>query len=87
NPNASVLALAPFTKNIGSAAAMLGCSQIGIAALASIGVGMFDTVSILPMIALMVGTAFAALIIFIAGEKKMNGEIVAADAGNTTVIH
>jgi DHA1 family bicyclomycin/chloramphenicol resistance-like MFS transporter len=87
NPNASVLALAPFTKNIGSAAAMLGCSQIGIAALASIGVGMFDTVSILPMVALMVATAFIALVLFIAGEKKMHGKIVAAAAGSGTVLH
>ena len=70
NPNASVLALAPFTKNIGSAAAMLGCSQIGIAALASIGVGMFDAVSILPMVALMAGTAAVALVLFLMGEKK-----------------
>ena len=87
NPNASVLALAPFTKNVGSAAAMMGCSQIGIAALASIGVGMFDTVSILPMIALMAGTACIALVIFITGEKKMGGQIVTADARNNTVVH
>jgi len=87
NPNASVLALAPFTKNIGSAAAMLGCSQIGIAALASIGVGMFDVVSILPMIVLMVGTACVALVIFIMGEKKMGGKIVEADASSGTVVH
>ncbi len=87
NPNASVLALAPFTKNVGSAAAMMGCSQIGIAALASIGVGMFDTVSILPMIVLMSGTAVIALILFIVGEKKMSGKIVITESSNTTVMH
>lgn len=87
NPNASVLALAPFTKNVGSAAAMMGCSQIGIAALASIGVGMFDVVSILPMVALMVGTSCIALVLFIIGEKKIGGKIVIADASNTTVMH
>lgn len=87
NPNASVLALAPFTKNIGSAAAMLGCSQIGIAALASIGVGMFDVVSVLPMVVLMAGTACVALIIFIWGEKKMGGKVVVADVSSGTAIH
>jgi len=87
NPNASALALAPFTKNIGSAAAMMGCSQIGIAALASIGIGMFDIVSILPMTTLMAGTSVLALIIFILGEKKMGGKIVATDVNSGTVVH
>lgn len=87
NPNASALALAPFTKNIGRAAAMMGCSQIGIAAMASVGVGIFDAVSVFPMIALMVGTACVALVIFIIGEKKMNGEIIASDTTNRTVTH
>jgi len=87
NPNASALALAPFTKNIGSAAAMLGCSQIGIAALASIAVGMFEAVSILPMVASMVATSSFALFLLLRGEKKMAGKIIAADASNNTVVH
>lgn len=86
NPNASVLALAPFTKNVGSAAAMLGCSQIGIAALASIGVGMFDKVSLMPMIALMAGTAVIALIIFFIGEKKMGGKVVEGNGSSGGVV-
>jgi len=87
NPNASALALAPFTKNIGSAAAMMGCSQIGIAALASVAVGLFEAVSILPMVTSMVATASFALFLLLRGEKKMAGKIVAADAANSTVIH
>jgi DHA1 family bicyclomycin/chloramphenicol resistance-like MFS transporter len=87
NPNATALALAPFTKNIGSASAMLGCAQIGIAALASIGVGMFDSSNMFAMIALMVATASFALLLFWAGEKKMAGKIVAADAQKGTVVH
>lgn len=87
NPNASALALAPFTKNIGSAAAMMGCSQIGIAALASVAVGMFEAASILPMIASMVGTASIALFLLLRGEKKMAGKIVAADVSKGTVAH
>lgn len=87
NPNASALALAPFTRNIGSAAAMMGCSQIGIAALASIGVGMFDAVSIFPMIVLMAGTGCVALVIFIIGEKKIKDKIISVDASKSTVMH
>ena len=87
NPNASALALAPFTKNVGSAAAMLGFTQIGIAALSSIGVGMLDAASMLPMITLMVATAIVALFIFLNGEKKMRGKIVTADVSGRTVVH
>lgn len=86
NPNASVLALAPFTKNVGSAAAMLGCSQIGIAALASVGVGMFEKVSIVPMIALMSITAFIALIVFLIGEKKMGGVIIEGNGSSGGIV-
>ena len=87
NPNASTLALAPFTKNVGSAAAMLGCSQIGIAALASIAVGMFEAASMLPMIASMVATAAFALFLLLSGEKKMNGKVVTGEAGSGAVMH
>ena len=87
NPNASALALAPFTQNVGSAAAMLGFTQIGIAALSSIGVGMLNAASMLPMITLMVATAIVALFIFLNGEKKMRGKIVTADVSGRTVVH
>lgn len=87
NPNASALALAPFTKNIGSAAAMLGCSQIGIAALASIAVGLFKAASILPMIASMVATSSFALFLLWRGEKKMAGKVVMADVNSGPAAH
>ncbi len=87
NPNASALALAPFTKNIGSAAAMMGFSQIGIAALASMAVGMFDAASVLPMVLSMSVTACLALAFLMQGEKKMAGKIVAADASQGVVVH
>lgn len=86
HPNASTLALAPFTKNIGSAAAMLGFTQIGIAAIASIVVGMFDKVSMLPMIASMVGTACMSLYVLLRGEKKMS-RIVSVHPHRRTVAH
>ena len=87
NPNASTLALAPFKKNIGSAAAMLGCSQIGIAAIASIAVGLFKAASILPMIASMVATSSFALFLLWRGEKKMAGKVVMADVNSGPIAH
>ena len=83
NPNGTALALAPFTKNVGSASAMLGFAQIGIAALASIGVGLFDSSNIFAMICLMVGTAAFALLLLIVREKK----VVEVSENKGTIIH
>ncbi len=87
NPNATALALAPFTKNVGSASAMLGCTQIGIAALASIGVGMFDSSNTFAMIALMVVTSSFALFLLLTGEKKMAGKIVSTSENKGVITH
>ncbi len=87
NPNASSLALAPFTKNVGSAAAMLGFTQIGIAAIASIGVGMFEAASLLPMLSLMLGTAIVSLLIFFFGEKRMAGIVTEVHTSSGPVVH
>lgn len=87
NPNGTALSLAPFTKNIGSASAMLGCTQIGIAALASIGVGMFDSSSIFATIALMAGTSAFALFLLLIREKKIAGKIIAAGVNETAIVH
>ncbi len=87
NPNATALALAPFTKNVGSAAAMLGCTQIGIAALASIGVGMFDSSNMFAMIALMVATSSFALFLLVMGEKKIGENIITDDVTKGTIAH
>lgn len=71
NPNASALALASFTRNIGSASALLGCSQIGVAALASSGVAFFDAANMLPVVWLMAGTATVALVILMIGRRNI----------------
>jgi MFS transporter, DHA1 family, multidrug resistance protein len=63
NPNANALALAPFSRTAGSASALMGCLQIGVASLVSIGVGIFDSASALPVVMLMLITSVIALII------------------------
>ena len=75
NPNANALALAGFTRNIGSASALLGCTQIGIAALASSGVGFFDAGDISPIAGLMAGTAAVALIILFVGRRNITSPV------------
>ncbi len=70
NPNGNALALAPFTRTVGSASALLGCTQIGVASLVSIGVGLFNAVDALPIVALMALTSIIALTILLAGRES-----------------
>lgn len=72
NPNAGALALAPFSKNTGSAAAMLGFLQMGVGALASAMIGIFDIESLLPIVAIMAGSSSAALVILLVGRFKLS---------------
>lgn len=69
-PNASAIALAPFSRNAGSASAMLGFLQIGVAGLASAGVGLFNSNNSVPVAAMMVGTSLIALFILMIGRQQ-----------------
>jgi len=64
-PNASALALAPFSRNAGSASALVGFLQIGMGALASTGVGLIDARNSVPIVSLLVATSLIALLLFI----------------------
>jgi len=70
NPNGNALALAPFTRTVGSASALLGCTQIGVASLVSIGVGLFNAVDALPIVLLMALTSIIALTILLVGRES-----------------
>jgi DHA1 family bicyclomycin/chloramphenicol resistance-like MFS transporter len=70
NPNAAALSLAPFSRNAGTASALLGALQMGIGALASMGIGAFSSTSATPMIAIMASTSIAALVILIIGKRS-----------------
>jgi MFS transporter, DHA1 family, multidrug resistance protein len=71
NPNANALALAPFSKNVGSASALLACSQIGIAGLASSGVAAFASKDTLPVVALMAITCSISIVILLLGKRHI----------------
>jgi DHA1 family bicyclomycin/chloramphenicol resistance-like MFS transporter len=70
-PNATALALAPFGKNAGSASALIGFLQIGTGALASSGVGLFNSGNSLPAISILTGMALLALLILTVGKRKI----------------
>jgi DHA1 family bicyclomycin/chloramphenicol resistance-like MFS transporter len=69
NPNAAALSLAPFSKNAGSASALMGALQMGIGALASVGVSLFNNGTANPMIAIMAATSILGFGILFAGKE------------------
>jgi MFS transporter, DHA1 family, multidrug resistance protein len=70
-PNAAAIALEPFSKNIGSASALLGFLQMSIGALASTGVGFLHASSALPIFVVMAATAVIGLLILLANERRV----------------
>ncbi|KQC00793.1 multidrug effflux MFS transporter [Pedobacter sp. Hv1] len=71
NPNASALSLAPFTKNAGSASALMGALQMGLGALASAVISLFAADVVWPMPAVMTIAAIMALICLLIGRTKI----------------
>ena len=69
-PNAASIALSPFSKNAGTASALLGFIQIGIGGIISSGIGFLTFKGTLSTSVIMAITAFIALIILLTGERK-----------------
>jgi DHA1 family bicyclomycin/chloramphenicol resistance-like MFS transporter len=70
NPNASALAIAPFTKNAGSASALLGFFQLGVGAVISTGISAATPRNSLPIVAIMASTAAIGLGVLLAGRAR-----------------
>lgn len=70
-PNTSALSLIPFTKNAGSASAMLGFVQMCIGAIGSALVNIFQTHSAVPMPALILVFAVLAFVTLMFGGRIM----------------
>ena len=72
-PNAAALALVPFDRNIGSASAMLGFLQIGVAGLASTSIGIFNSRTLLPVALVLAATSWAGFGILLIGKRRIHG--------------
>jgi DHA1 family bicyclomycin/chloramphenicol resistance-like MFS transporter len=72
NPNGNALALSPFTRTVGSASALMGFIQIGLASLVSFGVGLFNTADAIPIVALMTITSSISLLIILRKPRIAN---------------
>ena len=77
NPNASSLSLAPFSKNAGSASALMGALQMGFGALISVLISMFDHPSATPVAAGIAVAGILSLVIFFAGKRNIKHNITA----------
>jgi DHA1 family bicyclomycin/chloramphenicol resistance-like MFS transporter len=88
-PNTTALSLAPFSKNVGTAAALMGAFQMAVGSLTSVVVSLFKSHSSVPMAGTMATAAVIAYIILIVGRRKITEPIdnAAADAETNIIIH
>jgi DHA1 family bicyclomycin/chloramphenicol resistance-like MFS transporter len=70
-PNSAALSLAPFTKEAGSASALMGALQMGFGAVASALVGLINNGTALPMTGVMASCALLGLVILNMGRKRI----------------
>lgn len=85
NPNANALAIAPFTKNVGSASALLGFTQTGLAGLSSSGVGLFNAKDAQPVAALMAVTCVLAFVVLMLGRRRIGETVIRNDMPGTAM--
>jgi DHA1 family bicyclomycin/chloramphenicol resistance-like MFS transporter len=85
NPNTGALALSPFTKNAGSASALMGATQMGLGALASFAVSLFNNHTAIPMVSIIAATSIVALLIVLAGQRTIRAKTEAANASLAAV--
>jgi len=70
-PNAAAIAMAPFSKNAGTASALLGFIQLGIGGLISSGAGILHFKGSLATSITMMVAAMVALLILLVGRTKI----------------
>ncbi len=87
HPNAAALSLAPFSKNAGSASAVMGAIQMGAGAFITIIISIFEDISILPMAFAMAGTSVAAFLILMIGSKKIPKATYVNAQSDATILH
>jgi DHA1 family bicyclomycin/chloramphenicol resistance-like MFS transporter len=83
-PNAAAIALAPFSRNGGSASALLGFIQMGTGAAVSTGIGFFGAKAV---VALLAGTASLAIVIYAFGRRAVGDVVVAPESAGVFAGH
>jgi len=75
NPNASALALIPFTRNVGSAAALMGSISMAVGSLASMSVSLVESKAVFPFTIIFMGTSSLAFFILTIGRLKISRQV------------
>lgn len=68
-PNSSALTMAPFSRNAGSASALMGAIQLGVGALTSAIVSMLTNATALPMAGVMALCAITSFFVLMVGKR------------------
>jgi DHA1 family bicyclomycin/chloramphenicol resistance-like MFS transporter len=68
-PNSSALSLAPFSKNAGTASALMGAIQLGIGAVSTALVSMLTNGTAIAMAAVMCACAISSFIVLLLGRR------------------
>lgn len=87
SPNTAGLTLAPFSRNAGSASALMGAIQLGLGALASFAVGIFVKDSMLPMVVIMTVTTITAFAILTIGKRTIKKTIATSHDEGIAIVH
>jgi DHA1 family bicyclomycin/chloramphenicol resistance-like MFS transporter len=83
NPNAAALSLAPFSKNAGTAASLMGAMQLGVGALSSYGISLASKPSTIPMAVIMAISSIMAITALVIGRRNI---IVEVEPDRTMVV-
>ncbi|GAB3751409.1 multidrug effflux MFS transporter [Spirosoma pomorum] len=87
NPNAAALSLAPFTRNGGSASALMGALQMGMGTLISVIMSLFEVPSAIPMVMAMAGSSMIALLVLLAGRKQITAPVEVQAEAEASLLH
>ncbi len=87
SPNATALALAPFTKNAGSASALLGFIQMGTGAMISMVVGFLSGTEIYPITGIFVATSLVSILVLTIGRKHIAHQVKVKEDLATKLSH
>lgn len=74
-PNSSALSLAPFSRNAGTASALMGAIQLGIGAITTALVSVLNNNTAIPMTAVMCACALSSFIVLLAGRKAIKKQL------------
>lgn len=84
-PNSSALSMAPFSKNAGSASALMGAIQMGIGAFTSMVVSILSNHTALPMTGVMAACSITSFCILMIGGKIIRYKATPEEVEEETV--